>query len=455
MAITEMEKLYLTFKAQHLDKILHLMQGFQGIQIDTKVESTITAAKKAEVDKEIREIEKVLQEIQAANSVLKGRESTKVLGSLKNSEEKQLSINELTSIVEESNWVEILGDIIHTDRRLQNNRARRLEVTKLFGELDIWEYLNYDPLSFSALRRSTACFGSVHVKHADDFTGTLSKHDEDGVYYEQVTTAGDRAYFFLLYHNSMKDPLHIYMNEFSFSAESYRFDKPQKEMRAELEKEEAFLLGEEVEIGELIAEEAKYTEILKFAEDYNLNILLRKEKTRDVTYEGDMIEIDGWIISEKRSQFQKILSENFESDEYEILIRSIMDTDIDEVPIKLKNNKLVTIYERLTELYSLPRYDEVDPTPVITVFYLIFYGMMVADVGYGLAVFLVGLIVKKWLKVKRSTRSFVDFLFYLSFPIMGWGLIYGSFCGLDLPFGWISTTLDSFPDVYRFPDKGS
>jgi len=73
--------------------------------------------------------------------------------------------------------------------------------------------------------------------------------------------------------------------------------------------------------------------------------------------------------------------------------------------------------------------------------------MMVADIGYGLAIFLVGLAVRKILKVKRSTRKFVDFLFYLSFPIMGWGVVYGSLCGIKMPFGLISTTVDIIPMI--------
>jgi V/A-type H+-transporting ATPase subunit I len=112
----------------------------------------------------------------------------------------------------------------------------------------------------------------------------------------------------------------------------------------------------------------------------------------------------------------------------------VREKDIDDVPIKLKNNKFVSAYERLIDMYSLPRYNELDPTPIVTIFYLLFFGMMVADAGYGLAIFLVGLAVRRFLHVKRSTRGFVDFLFYLSIPIMGWGLVFGSFCGFRLPY---------------------
>jgi len=195
----------------------------------------------------------------------------------------------------------------------------------------------------------------------------------------------------------------------------------------------------------LIEEQEKYDEILTFAEDYHLNILLRKKKSLEITYEGEDIIIHGWIVSDERAQFENLLSERIPGEDYSITISEVQNADIPEVPIKLKNRGLITVYERLTEMYSLPRYNEIDPTPIMTIFYLIFFGLMVSDVGYGLAIFLIGLIVKKVLKVKRSTKSFVDFLFYLSFPIMGWGLVFGSFCGLDLPFRLLSVTVDIIP----------
>ncbi|MDR0220715.1 MAG: V-type ATP synthase subunit I, partial [Lachnospiraceae bacterium] len=144
-------------------------------------------------------------------------------------------------------------------------------------------------------------------------------------------------------------------------------------------------------------------------------------------------------------RFEQLFADNIPQADYRMLITEVKEKDIPDVPIKLQNNKVVTVYERLTEMYSMPRYNELDPTPVMTVFYLLFFGLMVADVGYGLAVFLIGLLVRKVLKVKRSTKNFVSFLYYLSFPMMGWGLVFGSFFGLDLPFGLIRATVDIVP----------
>jgi len=448
MAVAKMERLKLTFSMKHLDDVLHMMQGFQGVHIETGFESTIPPAKKAEIDRDISETEKNLQEIQAAYGILKSRKAGDMLGALKGAEEKRLTISELTKIVEDSDWEKILESIIHTDRQLQDNRSRRQEVTGMLDALAIWEHLKCNPLDFAKFHRTIALYGSVHKRHADEFSDNLDLYEDDGISFEMVAEREDRVYFLLLCHCDMHEKLIAYMNEFSFSPVSYPFDKPQAEAKRELEAEERSLVENEKVIDGLIAEQAKYEEILEFAEDYNLNTLLRKRKSLEITYEGDDIVINGWILSSMRRQFENLLAKRIPRTDYRILITQVKDKDIGDVPIKLQNSRLVTVYEMLTEMYSLPRYNEIDPTPVLTVFYLLFFGLMVADVGYGLAIFLVGLLVKKFIKIKRSTRGFVDFLFYLSFPIIGWGFVFGSFCGFELPFGLISVTVDIIPMTF-------
>ena len=443
-----MEKLTLTFKEKHLDEILRLMQGFQGIHIETGYESTIPPLRKLEIDKTIRETEKNLQEIQAARSIIKSRKKPGMLGSIRNSEEKRLSISEFTKIVEESDWEKVLEEVISTDRWLHDNRKRRKEVTELLDEMKLWENLNCNPIDFGKLERTAAFFGSVHEKHGDEFSGILSKFEEEGVVFERGLHDRDRVYFLIFCHSSFTGNLNKTMTEFSFSAEEYPFDKPQDEAKKDLELEEIKLLEDEQEISGQIVKQAKYEETLAFAEDYNLNILIRKKMSLEVTYIEEDIVIEGWIISEGRKQFEKLVSRRVPSGDYQLVISPVKDEEIEKVPIKLNNNRLVKVYERLTEMYSLPRYNELDPTPVITVFYLIFFGLMIADIGYGLAVFLIGLLVRKGLKVRRSTRGFMDFLYFLSFPIIAWGFVFGTFFGLELPFGLLSVTVDIIPMTF-------
>ena len=94
-------------------------------------------------------------------------------------------------------------------------------------------------------------------------------------------------------------------------------------------------------------------------------------------------------------------------------------------------------------MYSLPKYDEIDPTPLLTPFYLLFFGMMIADVGYGLLLLIGTLLALKFLNFNKGMRTNLLFFHILSYPSILWGLVYGSFFGLELPFVLLSTSNDA------------
>jgi len=67
-------------------------------------------------------------------------------------------------------------------------------------------------------------------------------------------------------------------------------------------------------------------------------------------------------------------------------------------PIRFKNNKFVRMFETLTDMYGRPSYDGFDPTPFISVFFLLFFAFCMGDAGYGLVLIILGIALKKMLK---------------------------------------------------------
>ena len=74
----------------------------------------------------------------------------------------------------------------------------------------------------------------------------------------------------------------------------------------------------------------------------------------------------------------------------------------EEVPVLLKNNRLVDPMHMVTEMYQLPTYDGIDPNPLIFPFFVFFYGMMFADIGYGLIMTIVSLVILKKYRPKGT-----------------------------------------------------
>ena len=143
--------------------------------------------------------------------------------------------------------------------------------------------------------------------------------------------------------------------------------------------------------------------------------------------------IEGYVPTKKEEEFKNLLTKVLGEDYY--LEINPADRDDANVPIILENNAFAEAYENTTAMYSLPKYNEIDPTPLLAPFYAFFSGMMVGDLGYGLLLFIITFIGLKVFNLKKSQRNFFKFLMYMGFFAIVWGLIYGSFFGgvIEMP----------------------
>ena len=447
MAIAKMEKLTFVGDATYLDKTLELLQGFQGIQIENtenKEDSQLSFHDKSKIESEIHELEKQTKEIQSILNILKAREESNIFSSL-NAEEKQYTLNELEDILKNSPWQDFLKEVSESDERLHQIQKRQKEIKKGLEEIESWLIFDFNPNDINNFKKVTVRYGSIHSDHRDEFTDFLKEYEKQGCYVEPLKQDDNRSEYFVIYHNSLKTGVEQVFKEFSFSDNEYHFKRTPKETQQELLHEQKRITKEEQELVKQISLQGNYKEILCLAEDYNLNLIIRKKKTLELGFDEDQFFFQGWITQQRKQELLDILKTNLPEDVYKVHFSEVKKRDIDKVPIELKNGKMATAFESLTKMYSLPKYNEIDPTPFLTPFYLIFFGMMVADAGYGLVILLATMIVRKAFKLKRGTRSMMDFGFYLSFSIIAWGLIYGSFFGLELPFRVFSATEDIIP----------
>ncbi|WP_297507746.1 V-type ATP synthase subunit I [Thermococcus sp.] len=113
-----------------------------------------------------------------------------------------------------------------------------------------------------------------------------------------------------------------------------------------------------------------------------------------------------------------------------INVREPTREEIEDIPIKLKNPKWARPFEMLTEMYGVPRYDEVDPTPIIAFTYSFFFGFMLTDFMYGLIVGIVAaLLVKGHRKFNDGTYKFAYTLLWSSVFTILMGILFGSYFG--------------------------
>lgn len=102
----------------------------------------------------------------------------------------------------------------------------------------------------------------------------------------------------------------------------------------------------------------------------------------------------------------------------------------DNVPVLLKNNKFTEPVEGVLESYSMPGKGEIDPTPVMAVFYYFLFGMMLSDAAYGLIMVIAcGLCLLKFKNMEPGMRKSLRMFFFCGISTAFWGFLYGSFFG--------------------------
>lgn len=164
---------------------------------------------------------------------------------------------------------------------------------------------------------------------------------------------------------------------------------------------------------------------------HDINVVRRDEaKVRSKLLDTDTaFTFDGWVPAAAEGALEAMLQKYtcyFETEE--------PSEDEEDVPVQLKHNKFFTPIEFITGMYSLPNFHEVDPTSIYAIFYIIFFGIMFGDVGYGIL-----LVIGTWIALHKgklyegSAYKLMKVLFYSGFSSIFWGIMFGSFFGDLIP----------------------
>lgn len=102
----------------------------------------------------------------------------------------------------------------------------------------------------------------------------------------------------------------------------------------------------------------------------------------------------------------------------------------ENIPIQLKNSKFSKLFEPITNLFSLPNYSELDPTPFLAPFFMLFFGLCLGDGGYGLIIWAVATFMKR--KSKPDMKPLLTLGQYLGLTTVAVGLLTGSVFGIAL-----------------------
>lgn len=144
--------------------------------------------------------------------------------------------------------------------------------------------------------------------------------------------------------------------------------------------------------------------------------------------EDKIMHLQGWAPEDKAEDICQFL------DNKNAYYQMADPTAEDDVPIKFKNNRFSSFFEPIAELYMLPKYNEIDLTPYFAPFYMIFFGLSLGDIGYGVFLFVAATIAKIAMKLKldKTMKGIMSLVQILGISTMLTGLLTGGFFGANI-----------------------
>ena len=188
------------------------------------------------------------------------------------------------------------------------------------------------------------------------------------------------------------------------------------------------LRSRQEEIGKRLSEDedasrnlAKSIKDIETYVDLTLSEKARTEAADKLSESERTAVLTGWIPESAENEVSAML------DSFGVAYSTEEASDGDDPPILFRNNRFASQFEPVVELYSPPAYGSFDPTSIMSIFYIIIFGLMLADVGYGLLLSLACLVGLRLMKPRGSMKKMLTMFAMCGVSCMVMGVLFGGY----------------------------
>ena len=439
MAIVKMKKFKLFALEKDRKSLLKELQKFSYVHF-VKTKEDDESLKEIELNQDMTIIKEKSQKVKwMLNyfSKLFPKETKKEIDESSIKETLFVLLEQQASKYDFSNDYENLANI---SREIDSNKEEIANLETYRKELSKWLNIKESLGNLKAFRTAKFFLGTVAKKNFEPLKDKLRNFEH--TYIEEISDESSQINIMLLTSNTEEKELKNELKTYSFTETNFDFDTSFTEEYEKTKNREEELKKANEKLKEKVEKLLKLIPKLLIQKEYLDNALMRETVVSNFKATDTVNVIEGYIPLDMEEEFKKIINKNSNKNNY--LEITEVDKDDEEVPILLKNSGITGLFASITQMYALPKYNEIDPTAILSIFYWIFFGMMVADFAYGLILFILSGLALMIGKFDENKRKFLKFFFALSFSTMIWGLLYGSAFGdlIKLP----TQVLDSSKD---------
>ena len=445
MAIAKMNKVMLIAPTDKQNDLLDAIQELQSLEVTSLeqakelfTENSI-ALQEADADG-MNALQQKFEGIHAAITfVEKNQKQPSLIQKLKTPRE-QFALSELQKEVQ--NWdtdalVEHVESIRNTLRKKDDELKELREKEALLRK---WSALDFYPKDIFKHPYTKTKMGTIPQATDNAYLDGLKESELISVH--EVYHTREEIGLLVTYPRKAQQAAKEELAKAHFSIVWYAFEEaPSVELEKNLKAQQA-VVDAKKKVLEDLQEEKDLLRKLQLSAEVTYNELQKEQAKNGLVNGQHVFVLQGWLTTKAVDDVEVQLKEKLGEGEYVFLPLEIAEEEYEEVPTVLENNAFLQPFENLTEMYGLPKYGELDPTPYTAPFYLVFFGMMAADLGYGALLWLGTFIMLKFFHFDKGMNRNLKFFHLLSYPVMIWGIIFGSAFGADLPFQPLSLSKD-------------
>ena len=314
---------------------------------------------------------------------------------------------------------------------LDRERAERLaSITKIQNSIEsLTPWLALDvPLKAADTKRTSVFLGTMPGgTTAESVYEVLAEKasETEGADVHLISAEQSMTYLAIICMKEDAPVVEEALRSAGFARPSQTWDAVPAVQRQELEQEMADCRDKIAEIETKIAGYSAIREDLKIVADY---YRIRADKyavVGEIPQSERTFVISGYIPECEAGYVTEYLKNSYDC---AVDVEELKEEE--EPPVILKNNPFSASMEGIVESYGLPHKGELDPTTIMSFFYVFFFGMMLSDAAYGAIVAVVcGVLVRKFPRMSEGMKKSLKLFFYCGLSTLVWGILFGGYFG--------------------------
>ena len=336
--------------------------------------------------------------------------------------------SELKKTVEnQSEYMRQANQIVNLDKQITEATATIQKLENQAEALVPWEKMDI-PMSTEGTAKTVLYFGTMPDEVSEETVLTALKTHEpavDQADVEILSTDKDTTYLSVLCLRRDAAAAEEALREMGFARPSWFVSRAPAEEQEEIRKE---IEEHQTEIEGYIEEVKKFEPVrenLRMVSDYYRMRAGKYEVLGTLPQTENTFAVSGYVPE----YLAKDLAKELES-EYGAVVEIEDVAEDEKPPVLLKNNPFSNSVDGVLSSYGLPGKGEIDPTVIMSIFYIVMFGIMLSDAGYGaLMVIFCGIALVKFPRMGEGLRKSLKMFFFCGISTVVWGVLFGGFFG--------------------------